>query len=511
VRVAHSVAQVRAAEAAFMATLPEGALMQRAATGLAASCSDLLPRTYGARVVLLVGSGNNGADALWAGAMLTRRGAHVTALLAGEPVADALQALLRSGGRADRVAPSWRGGQDAGRALARADLVLDGLVGIGGRGALRPVAAALVDQLEQHCADGRRAAQRASGAGCEQLAGRRRAPASGGRLPLVVSVDVPSGVDADTGAVDGAAVRADVTVTFGTPKAGLLVGQGRGYAGRVLLVDIGLGPWLESAPVEVLTAYDVGLLLPDPGAAADKYSRGVLGVAAGSQQYPGAAVLCTGAAVRAAAEQVRSRWPETVVTEATGADVVQAGRVQAWVVGPGLGTDDLAARTVEAVLAQEVPVLVDADALTVCAQHPQWLQQRTAPTLLTPHDREFARFGHEVGPDRVDSARQLARELGVHVLLKGDATIVAGPQGPARVNATGSPVLATAGSGDVLSGGAGALLAQGLGPLDAGSVAAHLHGRAGSLSAAGATTSASLVLTAWPDAVREARAGTIEP
>jgi len=523
VRVAYSVAQVRAAEAAFMATLPEGALMQRAATGLAAACSDLLPRTYGARVVLLVGSGNNGADALWAGAMLARRGAHVTALLAAEPVADALQALLRSGGRADRVAPSWRGGQDAGQALARADLVLDGLVGIGGRGALRPLAAALADQLEQHCTVGRRAAQRGSGAVCEQLVGRRSAPATGGRLPLVVSVDVPSGVDADTGAVDGAAVRADVTVTFGTRKAGLLVGQGRGYAGRVLLVDIGLGPWLEPAPVEVLMAYDVGLLLPDPGAVADKYSRGVLGVAAGSQQYTGAAVLCTGAAVRAgagmvrfvgaphAAEQVRNRWPETVVTEATGADVVQAGRVQAWVVGPGLGTDDLAARTVEAVLAQDVPVLVDADALTVCAQHPQWLQQRTAPTLLTPHDREFARFGHEVGPDRVNSARRLARELGVHVLLKGDATIVAGPQGPARVNATGSPVLATAGSGDVLSGGAGALLAQGLGPLDAGSVAAHLHGRAGSLSAAGATTSASLVLTAWPHAVREARAGTIEP
>ncbi|MCW2501289.1 MAG: carbohydrate kinase, YjeF related protein, partial [Frankiales bacterium] len=227
--------------------------------------------------------------------------------------------------------------------------------------------------------------------------------------------------------------------------------------------------------------------------------------------------LTVGAALRAgagmvrfagaphAAEQVRSRWPEAVVTEATGARVLQAGRVQAWVVGPGLGTD--ADDTVEAVLAQPVPVLVDADALTIAARHPEWLRARTAPTLLTPHDREYARFGHDVGPDRIAAARRLATDLGVHVLLKGDATVVAGPDGPARVNPTGSPVLATAGTGDVLSGGVGALLAQGLTVLDAGSVGAWLHGRAGQLSAAGATTTAGLVLEAWPAAVREARAG----
>ena len=333
----------------------------------------------------------------------------------------------------------------------------------------------------------------------------------------VVAVDLPSGVDADTGAVEGVAVRADLTVTFGTLKPGLVVGAGRAHTGRVHLVELGLA--LPPAPVELLEAADVARLLPRPGGPADKYSRGVLGIVAGSQTYPGAAVLATGAAVRAgagmvrfvgtphAAEQVRSRWPETVVSEATGAAVVEVGRVQAWVVGPGLGAHDEAA--VEAVLAQDVPVLVDADALTVCARHPGWLRARTAPTLLTPHDREFARFGREVGPDRLGAARALAAELGVHVLLKGDATVVVGPAGPARVNGTGSPVLATAGSGDVLSGGIGALLAQGLDPLDAGSVGAHLHGRAGALSARGLTTSASLVLQAWPDAVREAVTGTL--
>jgi ADP-dependent NAD(P)H-hydrate dehydratase / NAD(P)H-hydrate epimerase len=477
VRYAHTVAEVRAAEAAAMAVLPEGTLMARAATGLAVACAGLLPSVYGARVVLLIGSGNNGADALWAGAQLARRGAQVTAVPAGQPVADAVAALRAAGGRTGGVA-----------ALRGADLVVDGLVGIGGRGGLREEAAALVAGL-----DG-----------------------------LVVAVDLPSGVDADSGAVAGPSVCAQLTVTFGTLKPGLLAGVGRAQAGRVVLVDIGLGPHLPPAGTQVLEDADVRSLLPVADGVADKYSRGVVGVAAGSQQYTGAAVLCTGAAVRAgagmvrfagaphAAEQVRSRWPEAVVSEAEGADVVDAGRVQAWVVGPGLGTDDRAAAVVEAVLAQDVPVLVDADALTVCAQHPAWLRDRTAPTLLTPHDREYARFGRDVGDDRAGAARALAADLGVHVLLKGDATVVAGPDGPVRVNATGSPVLATAGSGDVLSGGVGALLAQGLSPLDAGSAGAHLHGLAGRLSADGAPTSASALLEAWPSAVRAVTAGRVD-
>jgi hydroxyethylthiazole kinase-like uncharacterized protein yjeF len=207
-----------------------------------------------------------------------------------------------------------------------------------------------------------------------------------------------------------------------------------------------------------------------------------------------------------AAEQVRSHAPEAVVTEAEGVDVVKAGRVQAWVVGPGLGTDDRAAQAVEAVLGQDVPVLVDADALTLCAQHPEWLK-RDAPTVLTPHDREFARFGSDVGHDRIGAARALARQQGVHVLLKGDATVIASPNGGVRINTTGSALLATAGSGDVLSGAIGALLAQGLDADDAASVGAYLHGRAASRSAGHATTSASQLVLAWQDAVDEVRGG----
>lgn len=470
-RAAHTVAQVRAAEQPLLdAGVP---LMARASTALAVAVSRRLPFVYGARVVLLVGGGNNGADALWAGAWLARRGAAVAAVLAGDAEPDALDALLAAGGRISTA-----------DALDGADAVIDGLVGIGGRGPLRPMTAEL-----------------ASAAG--------RSPG------VVVAVDVPSGVDADTGAVAGAAVRADVTVTFGTLKPGLLIA--RDQVGDLQLVDIGLS--LPTAPVEELQPADVARLLPSAEAVADKYSRGVLGVAAGSPAFTGAAVLCVGSAIAAgagmvrfagathAAEQVRSRWPEAVVTEATGAAVIDAGRVQAWVLGPGLGTDQAAAETAEAVLAQDLPVLVDADALTLCAQHPQWLTDRPAATLLTPHDREFERFGEAVGSDRIGAARRLAERLGVHVLLKGDATVVVGPDGPARVNPTGSSVLATAGTGDVLSGAAGALLAQGLGALDAGSVAAFLHGRAGTLSSAGAPTHAMSVLSRWPDAVRELRTG----
>ena len=476
-RAVHAVADIRAAEERLMATLPPGALMQRAATGLAVACARRLGRVYGSRVVLLVGSGNNGADALWAGARLARRGAAVTAVLAGEPVADALAALRAAGGRVGTA-----------EVLDEADLVVDGLVGIGGRGPLREAAAALVVEGEH-----------------------------------VVAVDVPSGVDADTGAVAGPAVRAGLTVTFGTGKPGLHVGAGREHAGSVELVDIGLGPYLGPAAARLLDAVDVALLLPVAAAGSDKYSRGVVGVAAGSEQYAGAAVLSVGAAVRAgagmvryagaAADQVRAAWPEAVVTAVApgdGATVVAAGRVQAWVVGPGLGTDGAAAAVVQAVLAEDVPVLVDADALTVCAQHPEWLRGRTAPTLLTPHDREYARFGREVGPDRIGAAQRLAEDLGVTVLLKGTATVVTDGR-RTYVNDTASAVLATAGSGDVLSGASGALLAQGLDAVHAGAVGAHLHGRAGALSAAGGPTSASAVLAAWPRAVRAVRAGTLEP
>ncbi len=474
-RGAWPVEVVRAAERAAMEAVPPGALMQRAAAGLAAECVRILRGgVYGAQVAILVGAGDNGGDALYAGARLAGRGAAVTAVLLAPDRAHpgGLAALRSAGGRA---VPAGSAGADG--IVAAAALVVDGIVGIGGAGGLRPAAAELV----------------------------------GAVTGTVVAVDLPSGVDADTGAVDGEAVRADVTVTFGGLKPGLLVGAGAEHAGDVRLVEIGLD--LPEPDLRVLDPADVAGLLPRPGARDDKYTRGVVGIAAGSSTYPGAGVLCTGSAVHGgagmvryagpAAEPVRSRWPEAIVTEGKPSE---AGRVQAWVVGPGIGTDDAAAGLLRHVLAQDVPVLVDADGLTLLAREPGLARSRTAATVLTPHDREFERVAGPVGADRVGAARRAAAELGVTLLLKGNATVVAGPDGAAYVNPTGTPWLATAGSGDVLSGLGGALLAGGLEPTVAAALAAYVHGLAGSIAAGGATTSAVGVLEALPDALRTVRA-----
>jgi len=461
--------QVRAAEAPVLAAGPDGALMQRAATGLATVCLRLAGRAVGLRVVLLVGTGNNGGDALWAGALLARRGAAVTALLLDPERAHpaGLAGLRRAGGRVTA--------DPAAAGLDRADLVLDGITGVGGRGGLRPAAAAAV-------------ARAVTGPG------------------LLVAVDVPSGVDADTGEVAGEAFPAQHTVTFGAVTPGLVVGAGRGHAGRVHLVDLGLDLGAPSA--RQFTDADVAARLADPGAGDDKYSQGVVGVHAGSATYPGAGVLCTGAALRtrpglvryagSAAEGVRAAWPEAIVTDGRPAD---AGRVQAWVVGPGAGTEDEARSVLAQVLATDLPVLVDADALTLLAASPELARDRSAPTVLTPHDREFTRFGWALGGDRIGAARAAAADLGVTVLLKGDATVVAGPDGTTFVNGTGTPWLATAGTGDVLSGVVGALLATGLPATEAAAAGAHLHGRAGQLAAAGGPLIASDVVRHLPAAV----------
>ncbi|MFF5754375.1 NAD(P)H-hydrate dehydratase [Streptomyces longwoodensis] len=477
-RTAYRVETVRAAERQLMARLPEGALMQRAAAGLAAACAELLDRVYGSRVVLLVGSGDNGGDALYAGARLARRGAGVAAVLLapGRAHPAGLAAFRRAGGAVlerDRA-------EDA---VARADLVVDGIVGIGGKGGLRPEAAALARAA---------AASRAA----------------------VVAVDLPSGVEADTGEVRGEAVRADLTVTFGTHKPGLLIDPAREYAGSVRLVDIGLDLPADGAELEALQHADVARLLPVPAAESDKYRRGVVGVAAGSDRYPGAAVLAVAGALRGGAGAVRyvgaagdaviARYPETLVSDTGPA---KAGRVQAWAVGPGAGED---AATVAEVVAAEVPVLIDADGLRLADRDA--VRARTAPTLLTPHAGEAAALlgvsRAEVEAGRLTAVRELAEAYGATVLLKGSTTLVADPGGaaPVRVNATGTPWLATAGSGDVLSGVAGSLLAAGLSARDAGSVAAYLHGLAGRLAARGAPVRAhqvaEAVSMAWRDVVR---------
>jgi hydroxyethylthiazole kinase-like uncharacterized protein yjeF len=497
-----------------MALVTDGTLMQRAAAGLAAVCADLLRSgaggVYGARVVVLAGTGDNGGDALYAGERLARRGAAVTVIQAGPRMhADGARALAGAGGRviavtppagadATRVDPGgpagyppatgrYDVGHEARSAIGRADLIIDGMLGIGGKGGLREPHATLA----HHAATARNA--------------------------TTVAVDLPSGVDADTGVVAGPAVRADVTVTFGAVKPGLLIDPGAGHAGVVEFVDIGLGAFLDAPPeASAPQAADIAAMLPRPTSESDKYRRGVLGLLVGSDRYTGAAVLATGGAVRGgagmirlvtfpgSATAVRQLHPEVIITELSGESAMRVdgpsaggarfpddvGRVQAWAVGSGMGTDDAAARRLAAVLATSLPVLIDADGLTLLSKHRELLP-RPAPTLLTPHAGELGRLldadPADVEARRLEHARRAAAMLGACVLLKGSTTVIAPPDGldPVLVNTTGTPWLATAGTGDVLAGLAGALLAQGLLPPQAAIAAAYLHGLAARLAADG--------------------------
>ena len=451
---------IRAAEAPLLASLPEGVLMGRAAYGLAtAIAAELRRRTGGVagrRICAVVGSGDNGGDALWAATFLRRRGVAADAVLLApdRTHAKGLAAFRRSGGRVVSAIG------------AGTDLVVDGVVGISGRGALRPAAAAVF---------------------------------ASSTVP-VVAVDIPSGIDVHTGAVDGPHVHAALTVTFGGRKPVHALGE----CGRVELVDIGLD--LGPSDLAGFEADDVRELWPEPGPRDDKYTQGVTGVLSGSATYPGAAVLSAGAAVAAtsgmvryvgsAAPQVLSRWPEVIAA----AGPERAGRVQAWVVGPGSGTDEPAKSALRFALESDVPVIVDADGLTLLAADPGMLTDRRAPTVLSPHAGEFARVaGQEPGTDRVAATRDLARRLGVTVLLKGNVTVIAEPDGMTYLNPAGQSWAATAGSGDVLSGVIGALLAAGLPAGKAAAAAAFVHARAANLSAADpgprpAPTSASRIL-----------------
>ena len=451
-RHAHTVEQVRAAEASLLAELPEGALMQRAAAGLASAVLDFLGRAYGARVLLLVGSGDNGGDALVAGALLVRRGVQVQAVLLGENAHT--EEFLRAGGRiAD------------GATATRPDVVVDGIVGIGGRPGLRADAVAAVELFPD--------------------------------VP-VVAVDTPSGVDVDTGRLEGAYVRADLTVTFGTHKVCHLVEPAAEACGAVHLVDIGLD--LPPAGLEAFGARDIAALLPVPGAHDHKYSRGVVGVRTGSAAYPGAAVLGVAGAVGGLCGMVRySGGAGDAVCAAHPEVVVGEGRVQAWVVGSGSGDD--AAPALERALGDDVPVVVDADALL-------HLDAGSGTTILTPHAGELAAMlgvdRAEVEADQLAFARRAASEYDAVVVLKGRHTLVARPDGRVRATTSGTPWLAVAGAGDVLAGVIGALTAAGLDPFDAASVGSWLHGAAASYASAGGPLTAARVATAVPDVVAAA-------
>lgn len=505
-RRAFDVASVRTAEAAAIAEVGDRELMLRAANGLAALVRGVLQAGRGglsnARVVLLVGVGNNGGDALFAGAALAGRGVRVEAIsVFGRMHEDGLAALRAAGGRVRMLEDESDLGQ-ATAAVRDADVVVDGILGIGGHGALPEPAATLV-----------------------------RAADSGSAFR--VAVDVPSGVDPDTGAIENpdATFTADLTVTFGALKPGLVAAPGRGNAGAVEIVDIGLAPYLPPVPMaRVLQHGDLGEYVAEPGAGDHKYSRGVVGIVAGSQKYPGAGLLTVGGARHSGVGMVRfadrgdgvadiviRTFPDVVLQhEQPGEDP----RVSAWVVGPGLGEARSDERWLHRVLAADVPVLLDADALRLYAGSSEVREQvrsrvqRGALTVLTPHTGEFAAmFPALAGSGRIAATRAAAQETGCLVVLKGSGTVVAGAKGAAYLDPMAAHELATAGSGDVLSGLLGGFLAHRAARQSSTesarcvAAAVYVHGLAARLAAAGRRPVVATDISAHiPDAIAALRA-----
>ncbi|WP_408925364.1 bifunctional ADP-dependent NAD(P)H-hydrate dehydratase/NAD(P)H-hydrate epimerase [Corynebacterium sp. YSMAA1_1_F7] len=473
-RTLYTVEAIRAAESALLARQQrEDELMQSAAHAVATVAEKLLGE-LGDPVILLVGPGGNGGDALYAGAVLGMQGISVVAF-ALEGVDNvhqrAARAFTSAGGRFVDLPSKFHAA-----ATERYGVIIDGMYGIGGRGEIP----ADVDDF---------------------LRSARHSTAEHGSGARVLAIDIPSGVVADTGKVPGRHVHADVTITFG----GLRRAHGLNAAcGAVICEDIGLddGSLLSTelatgegvrpdpsarlwhTPVELLDSARFALPLAspeplpgtlpgEPGATDDKYSGGVVGICAGSKDYLGAGVLATLAAVKTTSSMVRyiGEHPEYVL--ATTPEVVVhpavrgAGQVQARMVGSGRGTDRDAREELLAVLDMVQPLVLDADAITVLAKNPdvlEILRRRNAPTLLTPHNGEFDRLARAAGlpadsPDRITSAERLARELNCTVLLKGRFTIIANPQRTVVVD-TASSWAATPGSGDVLAGILGALVAR---------------------------------------------------
>lgn len=447
-RYAYTVAQTRALEDAAMATTGASALMQRAAHGLSVHAADLLGRTrgtvYGSRVLILVGPGNNGGDALYAGQRLAGRGCAVTAVRAlGRPHPEGLAALLAAGGRLVEL------DEVSSEDLAEVDLLVDGLLGIGGRPGLPADALALT------------AAATVSG------------------LP-VLAVDLPSGVVTDTGQVPTGAVHATRTVTFGCHKPVHMIEPAASRCGRIELIDIGLDL---SGTAPVLAAWeadDVGAHWPFPGPTSDKYARGVVGLDTGSDAYPGAGVLSTHGAVHGGAGMVRFRGADRsaeIIARELPNVVFGGGRVQSWLVGSGWGDRPDGDLVIADLVSTGLPLVIDADGL-------RHLPDRLPATvLLTPHAGELARLldceRGDVTADPVAAVRSGADRTGATVLLKGATQLVATP-GTVTVDVAvpGPAWTGQAGSGDVLGGLCAAVLAAGVGARTAAVLAASVQAMA---------------------------------
>jgi ADP-dependent NAD(P)H-hydrate dehydratase / NAD(P)H-hydrate epimerase len=478
-------------------------LMERAGFAVARAAIGAAGGSYGRRAVVLCGKGNNGGDGLVAARHLVRSGLRVEVILLDDPSPGAPVAML---GRLEAagITPRPFDPQALSRALTRADVAVDAMFGTGFRGAVQgPYAEAI------------------------------RVLAAGG--PAVVAVDIPSGVEGDTGAVRGPAVTAGLTVTFGAPKVGTVLFPGAAYVGVLEVADIGFPPDLVRGEVQLIESGDVAGLLAPREADTHKRATGVVLVVAGSRRMTGAPLLVAQGAYRMGAGLVTMAVPEGILPvvqaglpEATflplpegpagavaegGADI-DLSPFGAVALGPGLSTDGEASAFVRRLVARSpVPVVVDADAINAFAGRSGDLARRDGDAVITPHTGEFGRlFGmpaSEVIEDRLGLARKAAAETRAVVLLKGSRTVIASPEGEVRINPTGTSALATGGTGDVLTGAVAAALARGISPVDAATAAAFVHGLAGRAAAErmGEGTMAGDVARLIPSAARQVREG----
>ena len=454
--------------------VPGDELMRRAGNG-AAGIINRFARGRFRRVVLLGGSGNNCGDAL-----VAATGLELPAVVyAMRPLSELRNEARIAARNLPESVPVKVFDTLSERDFAPGDLIVDGLLGIGFSGELRPRYAAWIDVVN-----------------------RSGQP--------VIALDLPSGLNADTGRVGpGGAIRAAMTITFGYPKRGMFLAEGPRCTGPIRLVEIGLEAPDAAEPAEAYFFTDAASAWPRPANDVHKNRRGRLLVAAGSASYSGAAVLASRAALRTGAGIVRMVVPATPLAAVPAALIVsrvadesgcfgpaslpelrrQLAASDAVVAGPGWGTGAGLGDVLSELFAFSGPLLLDADALNVAAREPQRWNMRDN-LVLTPHPGEAARlaaaFGIPTGADRGEFAANLAARLGAVVVLKGPQSVVAAPDGRRSFNTSGSAALATAGSGDVLSGTIGALLAGGALPAyEAARLGVFLHGLAGEQGGAG--------------------------
>jgi NAD(P)H-hydrate epimerase len=454
--------------------IPSLVLMEVAGRAVADAAAE---RANGRPILVLSGTGNNGGDGVVAARHLHERGHDVTVVVLGDPDAASpdMVAQLAMAARLG-IAPEIVSGSDAALDVAslveRHGIVIDALFGTGLARAIEGWRAEVIEVVDASDAE-------------------------------IVAVDLPSGIDADTGAVLGVAFHADVTVTFQFPKFGHVLYPGRERTGELRVVDIGIPPSRlgDVRPFgEIVTGDVLSEAWPPRSADSHKGTYGHLLVVAGAPDRPGAALLAGRAALRSGAGLVTIASDAETIARIAGAldelmglslgASITSGAIldaletrTALAIGPSLDPATLAPVIRDVLERAKCPAVVDAGALAALGTDLAWLRRRTYPTVLTPHPGEMARlFGGDarsVQSDRVGVARRVAEASGATVVLKGASTVIAGPDGRVGVILTGNPGMATGGSGDVLAGIVGALLAQGADAELAARAGAEAHGQAG--------------------------------